>query len=198
MGSLEKMSRYFLNNTYYFITTPTINHHHFFDTPEKKQIILERIKKAQSRFKLSSIEFSIISFHHHFLVYFPIGKTIPRFLQFINGGSAHQLNKLTGNKKPVWDEYNLIVITSDKMLEKVKGYTIGNPLKHKEVRNFEELKDYPFSSYRAVVQKEGEGYAKALVGSIILTDEKKFFESLKVKLQDLTEVSQNRLNSNPL
>lgn len=193
------MSRYFLNNTYYFITTPTINRYPFFDMPEKKQIVLERIKKAQSRFKLSSIEFSIISFHHHLLAHFSLGKIIPRFLQFINGGSAYQLNKLTGNKKPIWDEYNLIVITTDEMLGKVKGYTIGNPLKHREVKDFEELKYYPFSSYGSVVQRGGEDYAKVLVNSVILTDEEKFFESLKGKSQDLTKVSQKGLeNSNPL
>jgi len=168
------MSRYFINDSYYFITVPTIDRYHFFNTPEKKLIILDRIDKAKQTFGLDDFDFSIISNHYHFISYFKSGGIIPKILQMINGGSAYYFNKLTGNKRPIWDEYHIYLIKDEELLLKVRGYIVGNPLKHREVMTFEELKKYPFSSYRSLVKDFGEDIVQEFVKSVILLDDKEF------------------------
>ncbi len=176
------MSRFFLDHSYYFITVPTINRFPFFNTFKSKKIILDRIKVAQDRFGLEKLDFGIISNHHHCLAYFSNGQIIPRFLQFINGGSAYELNKITNNKKPVWDEYFVYIPRSEITLQKIKGYTVGNPLKHGEVKDFQELKVYPFSSYNLFCEEVGSEQAKAIVQSVIAVDENEFIKTNLTKI----------------
>jgi len=168
------MSRYFTNNSYYFITVPTAKHFPFFDTPEKKSLILEKLNNARKVFKLDNFDYGIISNHYHFVSYFYDGNIIPRFLQRINGGSAYSLNKITGNKKPVWDEYYIYLIEDEILLDKIRGYVVGNPLKHGEVKTLKELERYPFSSYYSLVKKMGKETVGEFIRSVILLDDKEF------------------------
>ena len=164
------MSRYFIDNSYYFITIPTINRYPFFDTLRKKFIVLDRINKAKQVYKLNDFDFSIISNHYHFVSYFKKGEIIPKLLQIINGGSAFNLNKLTNNKRPVWDEYHIYLVKDEEALFRIKGYVVGNPLKHKEVKTFRKLKKYPFSSYHSLIEKFDEKTIQEFVNSAILWD----------------------------
>ena len=50
---------------------------------------------------------------------------------------------------------------------KITGYIIGNLLKHKEINNFEDLKNNPFSSYRYTAEKYGDETARQLVYGVI-------------------------------
>jgi len=173
------MSRNFTNNSYYFITVPTSRHIPFFNSPEKKLLILERINKVRDKFQLTNFDFGIISNHYHIVTYFKKARIIPQLLQFVNGGSAYSLNKITGNKQTVWDEYHIYLIEDEELITKVRGYVIGNPLKHNEVKNFEELKNYPFSSYNSIVKNIGEETANEYIKSVIELDENKFITIIK-------------------
>lgn len=141
------------------------------------------MKIAREHFDLKKFDFGIISDHYHCLVYFSKGEIIPRFLQFINGGSAHALNKMTGNKNPVWDEYFVYVPNNEVVLQKVRGYVIGNPLKHGEVDGFQELENYPFSTYKLNYAREGESQIKEIVQTVITVNEPDFIKT------NLTKVS---------
>jgi len=170
------MSRYFVDNSYYFITVPTVDQYSFFDTPEKKSIILDRINKSKQTFKLNDFNFGIISNHYHFVSYFKSGKIIPKFLQMINGGSAYYFNKLTNNKRSIRDEYHIYLIENEILLNKVRGYVVGNPLKHKEVKTFKELREYPFSSYALLVKTLDEESIQKILRSVILLDDEMFIQ----------------------
>lgn len=172
------MSRYFLDNAYYFVTVPTIRHIKFFDSPKKKQIILSKLTQAAKQFNLSDMDFSIISHHYHFVVYFNEGKIIPKMLQLINGGSAYTLNKVSKNDSPVWDEYFIYVVQSELALARVQGYVTGNPLKHQEVKTLNELRTYPFSSYSSLEKRVGEITAREYVQSAIAVDERDLLHDL--------------------
>jgi len=177
------MSRFFLDDVYYFITVPTVDHFQFFDTPEKKKIILDKIKISQIRFGIPKLDFSILNNHCHYLAHFLNGKIIPRFLQFINGGGAYELNKMTANKNFVWGEYFVYVPKDEIVLQKIRGYIIGNPLKHGEVGSLKELENYHFSSYQSNCMADGNNQAEAVVHSVIAFDEDEFIKS------NLTKVS---------
>jgi hypothetical protein len=168
------MSRDFYDNVYYFITVPTAKHLPFFDTVEKKSLILTRIEKSKALFQLDDFDYSIISHHYHLVSYFQNGKGIPKLLQMINGGSAYELNKIIENRKPVWGEYFVYVIDNETLLAKVRGYVVGNPLKHGEVKTIEELDGYPFSSFHSLGKRFEKGQVVSWIQSVILLDDSEF------------------------
>ncbi|MBU0612869.1 transposase [Patescibacteria group bacterium] len=161
------MSRFFVNNSYYFITVPTIKRFPFFDTHKNKSFILERINKSKILFELDDFDFSIISNHYHFVSYFNNSQIIPKLLQFINGGSAYIFNQVTSNRKPIWDEYYIYLIEDEILLNKIRGYTVGNPLKHNEVKTLKELDQYPFSSYHTLIKQLGKNTVNEYIRSVI-------------------------------
>lgn len=114
-----------------------------------------------------SFDFSIMSNHLH--LYFDIEHVpnIPKVVQIISGASTHQLHKdgLVAGK--IFETSHLTYIRNDLGADRARGYVIGNPLKHSEVRSIEELADYPFSSFSKVCTLEGEGFAKEIVSSAI-------------------------------
>jgi REP element-mobilizing transposase RayT len=161
------MSRFFVDNSYYFITVPTNQLYPFFSTPKHKLFVLDRLNKAKVVFKLKNFDFCIISNHYHFVSYFSNSQIIPNLLQFINGGSARNLNKLTGNKKSIWDEYYMYLIEDEIILNKIRGYIVGNPLKHNEIEALKDLEKYPFSSYCTLIRKLGKDNVNEYIRTVI-------------------------------
>lgn len=173
------MARKFYDNVYYFITVPTVRRFPFFDTNEKKSLILARFEKSKRLFQLEDMDFSIMSNHYHLVSYFRDGGIIPRILQIVNGGSAYDLNRITDNKKPVWDEYFIYLIDKEILLAKVRGYVVGNPVKHSEVKTLEELEKYPFSSFYSLTKKFEKEQVLSWIQSVILLDDEKFEREIK-------------------
>ncbi|MBU0598672.1 transposase [Patescibacteria group bacterium] len=168
------MSRFFINNSYYFITIPTTRHIKFFNSPEKKSLILKRINLITKKYQLSDLNHSIISNHYHLIAYFKNANIIPKILQLINGTSAFQLNKITENKLPVWDEYYIYLIEDEMLLQKVQGYVVGNPLKHNEINTLEDLEKYPFSSYNKLIKKISRETVNEFIKSVIEFNDQTF------------------------
>jgi hypothetical protein len=177
------MTRCFYNNVYYFITTPTVKHFPYFDSEEKKSIILKKMEKSQELFQLKDFDYSILSHHYHIISYFHKGEVIPKLLQMINGGSAYELNKLIENKRPIWGEYYIYVINDERLLARVRGYVVGNPLKHGEVKMLTDLEGYPFSSFYSLTQKFGKEQVISWVQSVILLDDVEFVKEFHKKTE---------------
>ena len=162
------MSRFFKEYAYYFITVPTLRHERLFDSNEKKELLVQRIKKGVLKYDITELYFGINSDHYHLIGYFKNKESIPGLLNFINGGSSYNLNNLDNKRgRMIWDEYYLYLVEDDDALYKIKGYVIGNPYKHGEVKTLDHLKYYKFSSYAEVVDKEGEEMAKGMILSCI-------------------------------
>lgn len=172
------MSRYFLNNVYYFITVPTIGHRDCFTTPEEKYFLLKKLLSVFKEFNIDKYDFSIMSDHYHFLAYFHEGREIPKILKKINGPSAMFIKKRRNLSNGVWDEYYLYIASTDELFDRIRGYVIGNPLKHGEVTNISELLRNPFSTFKEVAAEHGRSHAELLVSSVINVDEDQFFQLL--------------------
>jgi len=163
------MKHWYFDNCYYFITRPTINKEKLFNSDEKKRIILNRLTSAQKKFSFSLHAFSIISNHYHYLIFLSKGDVLPKLEQFIAGGSSHELNTLNNIKRSIWDEYWEKVVDEEK-LDKVLGYILGNLLKHGEAKDFNELKNSPFTSYKQAVAQYGEETIQDLILSVNALD----------------------------
>ncbi|EKD32787.1 MAG: hypothetical protein ACD_76C00147G0004 [uncultured bacterium] len=168
------MSRYFLKDALYFITVPTVYHNDYFKLPGEKAIVLNRLINAIKRFGIEQMDYSIMSNHYHLLAYFDDANVIPKMLQYISGGSSFEHNRYREFKNTIWDEYHVYVASTDNIYDRIRGYVIGNPYKHGDIKTIEELTTYQFSSFRNVAQKEGKEYAIDLVSSVIGITEEEF------------------------
>ena len=164
------MPKLYLDNTYIFLTTPTFLHKRIFDTNEKKKIILNQFTKVQTKFNLPFYGYSIVDTHYHNLFGLEQGENIGKVIQLINGGSSFLLNKLDGVNRNVWDNRWLRIVNGKKAFYLVLGYIIGNALKHGVVKSFEELKNYPFSSFKYIADTYGDEFAQELVLKAIRFD----------------------------
>ena len=171
------MSRFFVNDSWYFITVPTADHRPYFKR-ERKRIVLDRIKQAWLKFDINEHDFSIMENHYHLLANFEDASIIPKLLQFINGGAAFYLKQELDIKEKIWGEYHVYIASTEQVLERIQGYVIGNPLKHGEVMNMENLRLYPYSTFDKVEKQMGREYVEEIVGSVIELEEDQFFDLL--------------------
>ena len=172
------MSRYFLDEVFYFITVPTIDHQPFFIEEDLKHALLSHIIKSVSEHSVDKVDYGILKDHYHFMGFFKKGKVIPSFLRSVNGRSANDIRKHLGHSVPVWDEYHVYIASTEEIYERIRGYVIGNCLKHGEVLNLQKLMNHPFSTFGDVVREQGQEYAEELVNSVIEMERDQFFDSL--------------------
>ena len=170
------MPRYFLNEVYYFVTVPTFDHEPFFLAEDAKYYLLNKLKTTFQENGITEYDYSIMNNHYHFIAYFKSGDLIPRLLKTINGSSAAFVNKYLSRSGRVWDDYHIYIASTEQIYERIRGYVIGNPLKHGEVESLGALENHPFSSFKQVVKKNGREYAEELVNSVINIDEEQFFK----------------------
>jgi len=155
------------DNATYFITARTLCKIHYFDTFNKKQIVLDQIKRAQKKFQIKIYAFAILNNHYHLLIEILQGADLPKVMQLISGGSSFLLNKNCQIKKNIWRGYWDKLIKNEDMFIKVYAYILGNPLKHKVVKNFFELKKYKFCSFRQALKYKNEKLLKEWILNIM-------------------------------
>jgi len=154
----------YLDEKYYFITCRTLDKKEYFKSDSVKQIVLNNFIKIRKEFNLEEFIYSILNNHYHFLTYLKLGKDLGKIMQLINGNISKELN-LDLNYS-LWDKYHDRMIKSEKSYYKIIGYIIGNPLKHKLVKNFDELVNYKFCSFKDVAEKYNEQGAIELISKV--------------------------------
>lgn len=156
---------YFTGNIY-FVTCSTMQHINFFDTPDKKQLIKDRIREAQRKCRIKIYAYAILSNHYHILISSSHWCNVKRFFQLVNGGSSFALNRMDNieGRRFVWDSRWAKLARNSRAFNKILGYILGNPYKHGLVKNFFELAQYPFCSYNAYVKR----YSIVFVDDIVL------------------------------
>ena len=84
----------YLDEQLYFVTSRTIEGSKYFDTKEKLIVLKNRIDLAIEKFKFKVFARVLIFNHYHLLFRLVEGEKLSEIMQFINGGSAFDLNKL--------------------------------------------------------------------------------------------------------
>ncbi len=166
---------YWPADSLYFITSKVSLNKKIFDNYKKKKIVLSQIKKAVEQLSIRIFAYSISMNHYHVLLHINNYEKHGQFKQIVNGGSAYLYNKSLRETEErlgkMWLDSKSLIINNEKSLLNVIGYISGNLLKHKEVKNFQELKRCPFSSYRQMVLKYGDEEAELIVRRVIDTEE---------------------------
>lgn len=161
------MKHLYIDNAFYFITCSTFDNKPDLNTSTRKRIILLQIKKIVEKLEVKIYAFSILSDHIHTIWFIKNSLDLPILAQYLQGGSAYLLNKISEQQGRIWGEYFEKIITNKIAMQRIYGYVIGNPLKHHEVKNFKELARYPFSSFSQTVKKYGYQDLVKLVTDVI-------------------------------
>lgn len=174
-----------LPNNHYFLTTSTRLHLPLFQDPAQKQIVLNQIKKLKTDYQIPIAAYSIQLNHFHLIFYARKSADVTKVKQQLHGAVSHQYKKIfTIKHKDIWQSTRTYFITDDDMYWSVQGYVIGNLLKHREVNNFQELYDDPYTSFQYVADKYGFDFACNIVKAVVAVEEDA--EGI-VKLEDFDE-----------
>ena len=163
---------YWPDNTCYFLTTSTFIHYPYFKETSQKQLVLNKIKQIKQVLNVPILAFSINLNHFHLKFYLDDGKKMAQLKNILHSGISREYRKsYQVPYKTFWQSTKVHYIKNEEMSWKITGYIIGNFLKHREVSNFNELRENHFSSYYYTAKRFGEKQAQDIVRSVINVQE---------------------------
>jgi putative transposase len=172
------------DNQIYFLTSRTYKEICYFNNDSKKEILKSVLIKSIKRFNIKIYAWVIIDNHYHLLFdikrKFPssqfanpggdeLGNSeitskdnfaskyqLVEFIRKIHKDSSRILNKIDNTpKRKIWYQYWDHCIRDEEDFYKHFNYIHNNPIKHKKVRNIEELYKYKYSSFNNWIKKKG-------------------------------------------
>ena len=147
------------DNTIYFISVKTIQGERYFDIENKKDVLFKVLKRATDKFNVQLFAWAILSNHYHLLFKLSSGKDLGIFIRNINENSARILNEQDNEQgRKIWYQYLDYCIRSEKDFYQHFNYIHHNPVKHKYVKEQDNVLNYKFCSYRDWIKKKGEEF----------------------------------------
>jgi putative transposase len=137
----------------YFVTARTLRGRRLFNTNQKKIILANKINGSIKKFGLMLHAWVVLDNHYHIFFSLRHGNLLSKLVQYINGGSSLELNKLDKvTSRQVWWNYWDRNIRTERDFYVRFNYIHHNPVKHGYAKC---NADYPFSSYQYYVKKLG-------------------------------------------
>lgn len=147
----------YIGDKIYFVSIRTIEGKKLFDIPKKKQILMNCINAGIRKYNLKLYAFVVLDNHYHLLFLLTQKLLLPQLLNYINGRSSFEINKIDNSKgRKVWYQYWDRCVRSEKDFWLRFNYIHNNLVKHGYVKTMEKVKDYKFSSYNLWLKKKGQ------------------------------------------
>ena len=130
--------------TSYFITTKCWQSRSVFQVSENAEILIEALFNYRDRNAYALHEFVVMPDHLHLLLTPSSTTSLEKVMQFIKGGSSHQIRKARSQKMEIWQVgfHDWTIRDANDWLTKVE-YIHTNPVRAKLVQRPE---DWPYSS----------------------------------------------------
>src|ERR1700730_484743 len=130
--------------TSYFITTKCWQSRSVFQVSENAEILIEALFNYRDRNAYALHEFVVMPDHLHLLLTPSSTTSLEKVMQFIKGGSSHQIRKARNQKMEIWQVgfHDWTIRDANDWLTKVE-YIHTNPVRAKLVQR---PKDWPYSS----------------------------------------------------
>ncbi len=155
--NIHRPPHLFLNNADYFISCRTFKRQHFFNSNDEMKVLKNRIDLTVSKYKVKLFAWVILSNHYHVLLEIKDGSDLAKIINFINGGSSYDLNKLENkSERKIWSNYWDYCVRDERDFWTHFNYIHQNPIKHGLVKDLEGLKNYEYSSYGWWLKQKGE------------------------------------------
>jgi len=145
------------DNMIYFITARTVDQKSYFGTDAKKKLFCLCLKAGLQRFEIDLYAWVLLDNHYHLLLKISSGEDLSEFINFVNGKSSFELNKLENQQgRKIWYQYWDHCIRDELDFWKHFNYIHHNPVKHGFYRTQVEAFGHPFSSARQWSKIKGE------------------------------------------
>jgi putative transposase len=133
--------------TSFFVTTKCWQGRSVFQVPENAEILIETLFHYRDRKDYSLHEFVVMPDHLHLLLTPSPTTSLEKVMQFIKGGSSHEIRKARNQKMEIWQIgfHDWTIRDYNDWQAKVE-YIHTNPVRAKLVRRPE---DWPYSSASA-------------------------------------------------
>jgi putative transposase len=130
--------------TSYFVTTKCWQSHSVFQIPENAEILINTIFHYRALHAYLLHEFVVMPDHLHLLLTPSAATSLEKAMQFIKGGSSHQIRKTRNQKMEIWQVgfHDWTIRDYNDWQAKVE-YIHTNPVRAKLVQRPE---DWPYSS----------------------------------------------------
>ena len=130
--------------TSYFITTKCWQSRSVFQVSENAEILIEALFNYRDRNAYALHEFVVMPDHLHLLLTPSSTTSLEKVMQFIKGGSSHQIRKARNQKMEIWQVgfHDWTIRDANDWLTTVE-YIHTNPVRAKLVQRPE---DWPYSS----------------------------------------------------
>lgn len=153
---------------YYFMTNAAFLHRPYFRQDEQKQLVKNFLKELQERWRVSIQAYAIPMNHNHLMFYAGEEGRVTFVKKFLKGNITREYRRMWGEPgQEIWQSTKVYWMRDDDSYWRVIGYIVGNLIKHKEVSTFRELYEYPYSSFKYVVDTYGWGEAIRMVKEVI-------------------------------
>ncbi len=142
----------YLENQIYFLTVKCYNGYPYFRN--KENIVIKIIDKTIKEFNYGLYTWVILESHLHLL--FRVEKDFKKFIHILNGRISYKINRLdkTRNRQVIYQYWDRC-IRNEKDFWKHFNYIHNNPIKHRYVKNLNDLSNYQFSSFNHYLRKQG-------------------------------------------
>ncbi len=135
----RKPPHLFLNNSYYFITSRTYRGQRIFNSEDKKMFLISSLKAAVRKGQCDLLAWVILEDHYHFLIKCPVGKYIPKLMNFVHGRVSYYINQMDNKRgRFVFNNYWDHIIRDQRDMNIHLNYILYNPVKHGYVDNPED------------------------------------------------------------
>lgn len=143
----------------YFISCRTYKGVHYFDSETRKEVLSKIIFDKAKIFKIFFFGWAVLNNHYHLLLKADNGTDLIKLISQVNGKSSYLFNKFENIKgRKIWFQYRDKIIRDEKDFYIHLNYIHQNPIKHGLVKNFDELANYKFCSYKDYLKELGRDW----------------------------------------
>jgi len=169
--NIHRPSHLYLDNALYFISARTKDRCNFFNDNIKKDMLKNKIDNAVGKYEAKLYSWVILPNHYHLLIAIKFGNDLAKIENLINGGSSHELNVYDKqSERKIWYQYWDYILRDESDFYVRFNYIHNNPIKHGCVKDFNELKDYNYCSYKDYLEKYGEKWLADCFKKYPITD----------------------------
>ena len=160
----------FIDQSTYFISARTYENKSFFSNIRKNELLLT-IDKNFKEFNIKLFAFALLDNHYHLLFNIDSAKDISRIFKMIHGSLAYKWNKEDNSRgRTIFQNYWDYCIRDEKNFWTHLNYIHQNPIKHKLVKDLNELKKYEYCSYGKWLEAKGEKWMGECWGNYPVRD----------------------------
>ena len=149
----------YLDNSIYFITARIYQKEKILNTDQKKKILFENLWNEFGKIGYNLYAWAILDNHYHIEFKTKLGNNLGEALNLIHGKTSFEINKLDNVRgRKIFQNYWDHCIRNEKDFYQHFNYIHHNPVKHKYVKNQDEVSNYKFCSYKQWINKRGEDW----------------------------------------